>query len=62
MANIVETHILVTLSHLVKSGDKPHTVVNDDTLATVEAALEEILELPPGTVIEVGPPKDPTAG
>lgn len=62
MANIVESQVLVTISQLVRNGETIETVVTDKVLATIEAALEEVLELPAGTVIEVGPPDDPTAG
>ncbi len=57
MARIVETHILVTISQLVKSGNEPEIVVNDKAIATIETAVEELLkeDLPAGSVIEVGP-------
>ncbi len=57
MAQVVETHILVTISQLVKSGGEAQVVVNEKTIATIETAVEELLEedLPAGAVIEVGP-------
>ncbi len=57
MARVVEAHILVTISQLVKSGNEPQVVVNDKAIATIETAVEELLkdDLPAGAVIEVGP-------
>jgi len=53
MAHIVSESMVVTISRIVKSGAASKELINPKEIKTVEATLEEVLDLPAGTVLEV---------
>lgn len=54
MAQIIQECITIRLSRVVRSDDNDvNDVVTDDVVNLIDAALQEVLELPAGTVVEV---------
>ena len=54
MATVIENAVTIRFSKLVKgSGDGETVEVTADQLQVIEAALDEVLELPAGVIVEV---------
>jgi hypothetical protein len=56
MAQIVEESLIVRFSQIVRNdvkGDKVKTVITDEHITTLNAALQEVLDTPAGVVVEV---------
>ena len=54
MAKIVEEILIVRFSQVIRNdASKAKTMVTDEHAATLDAALQEVLDLPAGVVVEV---------
>lgn len=53
MAKVVEQRVIVGVSQLVRNDGAPKRYIDEKAIATIDAALQEVLELPEGVVVEV---------
>jgi hypothetical protein len=54
MAQIIDETLTVRFSQIVPNGaKKAKRMINDDHIATLNAALQEVLDTPAGVVVEV---------
>lgn len=53
MAKIIEEVVAIKFSRIAKNDDNPDKIITKEEIDVIDAALQEVLELPSGVVIEV---------